>query len=182
MLQEQRQLRTSYDRLLAAFSAKCAALQRTQNSNAEAHEQFRKKLTVRIRLLRVESVELHPDLLFPYNLPTAQCCLTGCYHCCHVQELGGAAEGGADAAVREDYEKQLAESKAIIDDLRSDIDTYEQQGKQANADQLRLLHRKDSPADPALEPSQPASASDPSIAALQPADFTLTSLVRRPVQ
>jgi hypothetical protein len=36
-----------------------------------------------------------------------------------VQELGSATEGGADAALREDFEKQLAENKAIIDDLRS---------------------------------------------------------------
>ena len=36
-----------------------------------------------------------------------------------MQELGSATEGGADAALREDFEKQLAENKAIIDDLRS---------------------------------------------------------------
>ena len=32
---------------------------------------------------------------------------------------GGATEGGTDAALREDYEAHLKESKAIIDDLRS---------------------------------------------------------------
>eukprot|EP01043_Picozoa_sp_COSAG02_P003143 COSAG02_NODE_75_length_41389_cov_106.665762_17_plen_101_part_00 len=46
-LQDQRQLRASYDRLLAAFGAKCTALKGAQDSSAEAHEQFRKQLTVR---------------------------------------------------------------------------------------------------------------------------------------
>jgi hypothetical protein len=46
-LQEQRQLRTSYDRLLAAFGAKCTALQSAQDRSTEAHEHFRKQLSVR---------------------------------------------------------------------------------------------------------------------------------------
>jgi chromosome segregation ATPase len=46
-LQGQTQLVASYDRLLAAFSAKCASLRMGQESSALAHEQFREKLTVR---------------------------------------------------------------------------------------------------------------------------------------
>ena len=50
--------------------------------------------------------------------------------------------------------------------------------KQANADQLQLLHRNSHSAGAVSDPPQPASASDPSIAFLQPADFILTSSVR----
>eukprot|EP01043_Picozoa_sp_COSAG02_P027692 COSAG02_NODE_1645_length_11523_cov_10.783876_8_plen_144_part_00 len=107
-LQEHRQLRASYDRLLAAFGAKCAALKGAQDSITEAHEQFRKQLTVRTfgELTPVHKSHKHCHSMADLRLTA-------------FQELGGATDGKVDGAVSADYEKQLAERKRIIDDLRS---------------------------------------------------------------
>lgn len=40
----QRQLQASYDRLLAAFAAKCASLTTAQDAGSEAHEKHREQL------------------------------------------------------------------------------------------------------------------------------------------
>jgi len=73
-LQGQTQLVASYDRLLAAFSAKCASLRMGQESSALAHEQFREKLTVRSSYIPVPYGHgtCHANLMnlcFPYVCP-----------------------------------------------------------------------------------------------------------------
>jgi hypothetical protein len=68
----------------------------------------------------------------------------------------------------------LCELDAIVS---QDIDEYQELAKQANADRLQLMHQKSDSAYADLEAPQPASASDPAIASLQPADFTLTTSV-----
>ena len=70
-LQEQRQLRASYDRLLAAFAAKCAALKGAQDSSTDAHEQFRKQLAVRTFS---EFASVHNCHKYCHSMFTADCC------------------------------------------------------------------------------------------------------------
>lgn len=73
--------------------------------------------------------------------------------------------------MQSDFEAQLSENKSIIGDLRSDIDE-----QQAAADQLRALLAAtgDASGEAATEAVEAADPADPQVAALQPADFTVT--------